>query len=101
MVAELVEYNKSKGKSTYVWPHSTVVKYLWEPIFLEFELKDGAPDAELFLDDCWITGSKEFGNTSQWNIIVDGQVTLVQYCFCSCFCQADGWVQLISLFKQM
>ncbi|KAJ6653765.1 hypothetical protein lerEdw1_008737 [Lerista edwardsae] len=60
-------------------PHSMVVKSSWDPIFLEFELKDDVPDAELFLDDCWLTGSEEFSRTSQWNIIVDGQVAVAQH----------------------
>ncbi|XP_060089511.1 uncharacterized protein LOC132567984 [Heteronotia binoei] len=54
--------------------HSTVVKYSWEPIFIEVELQNEAPDVWLYLENCWISESKEFIGTPQWNFIVDGQV---------------------------
>lgn len=71
--------SKDKSFAKIYRPHSMVVKSSWDPIFLEFELKDDAPDAELFLDDCWLTGSEEFSSTSQWNFIVDGQVAVTQH----------------------
>ncbi|XP_032998807.1 uncharacterized protein LOC117043351 [Lacerta agilis] len=56
--------------------HSVALKYSSEPVYLEVELKDEAPGVELFLDNCWMAGSEEFGATPQWNFIEDGQVAL-------------------------
>uniref|UniRef100_A0ACB8GDV9 Uncharacterized protein n=1 Tax=Sphaerodactylus townsendi TaxID=933632 RepID=A0ACB8GDV9_9SAUR len=58
-------------------PHSTVVKYIWEPVFLEAELKNEDPDLRLYLENCWMSESKEFTSMPQWNLIVDGQVAVV------------------------
>ncbi|XP_042301351.1 uncharacterized protein LOC121919136 isoform X2 [Sceloporus undulatus] len=52
--------------------HSIAVKYLWEPIFLEVQLKDEASDAELDLDNCWITESEEFDSIPRWKFIANG-----------------------------
>ncbi|XP_061478635.1 uncharacterized protein LOC133382945 [Rhineura floridana] len=53
-------------------PHSAAVRCSREPIFLEVELKDEAPDVELYLDNCWMSGTEEFRSIPQWNIITDG-----------------------------
>lgn len=46
-------------------------------MFFEVELKDEEPNAELHLNNCWMTGSSDFNSTSQWNVTVDGQVVVV------------------------
>lgn len=53
-----------------------IFKRLLEPVFLEVELKDESPDAELYLENCWVTGSLDFNSTPRWNITVDGQVVI-------------------------
>ncbi|XP_077167489.1 uncharacterized protein LOC143824281 [Paroedura picta] len=53
-------------------PHSTVVKYSWEPIFIEAELRNEAPDVGLYWENCWASESKEFVSTPQWSLIADG-----------------------------
>lgn len=59
--------------------HSLIFKRSWEPIFFEVELKDEAPNVELFLENCWMTQSEEINSIPHWNFIVDGQVTLQNY----------------------
>ncbi|XP_070788811.1 zona pellucida sperm-binding protein 2-like [Pituophis catenifer annectens] len=59
--------------------HSLVFKSSWEPLFFEVELKDEAPNVELFLENCWMTQSEEINSIPHWNFIVDGQVTLQNY----------------------
>lgn len=59
--------------------HSLVFKGLWEPLFFEVELKDEAPNVELFLENCWMTQSEEINSIPHWNFIADGQVTLQNY----------------------
>ncbi|KAG8124307.1 hypothetical protein E2320_019615 [Naja naja] len=56
--------------------HSLVFKGSWEPLFFEVELKDEAPNVELFLENCWMTQSEEINSIPHWNFIVDGQVYL-------------------------
>lgn len=57
-------------------PNMAIFKRLLEPVFLEVELKDESPDAELYLENCWVTGSLDFNSTPRWNITVDGQVVI-------------------------
>lgn len=57
-------------------PNMAILKRLVEPVFLEVELKDESPDAELYLENCWVTGSLDFNSTPRWNITVDGQVVI-------------------------
>ncbi|POI32800.1 hypothetical protein CIB84_003448 [Bambusicola thoracicus] len=66
----------SKSESFMDFYESSVVilKRPTESVFLEVELKDESPDTELYLDNCWVTGSLDFNSTPRWNIIVDGQV---------------------------
>ncbi|PKK33590.1 putative LOC102083981 [Columba livia] len=53
-------------------PNVAILKRPVEPVFLEVELKDENPDAELYLENCWVTGSLDFNSTPRWNITVDG-----------------------------
>lgn len=53
-------------------PNVAILKRPVEPVFLEVELKDESPDAELYLENCWVTGSLDFNSTPRWNITVDG-----------------------------
>ncbi|OPJ73607.1 hypothetical protein AV530_005928 [Patagioenas fasciata monilis] len=53
-------------------PNVAILKRPVEPVFLEVEMKDESPDAELYLENCWVTGSLDFNNTPRWNITVDG-----------------------------
>ncbi|NWX83849.1 ZP2 protein, partial [Nothoprocta pentlandii] len=55
-------------------PNMAVLRRFLDPVFLEVELKDESPEAELYLDNCWVTGSLDFNSTPRWNITVDGQV---------------------------
>ncbi|NXL34602.1 ZP2 protein, partial [Glaucidium brasilianum] len=50
----------------------TILKLPTEPVFLEVELKDESPNTELYLENCWVTGSLDFNSTPRWNITVDG-----------------------------
>ncbi|XP_039205208.1 uncharacterized protein LOC120310638 isoform X1 [Crotalus tigris] len=52
--------------------HSLVFKGLWEPLFFEVELKDEAPNVELFLENCWMTQSEEINSMPHWNFIAYG-----------------------------
>ncbi|XP_070588935.1 uncharacterized protein [Erythrolamprus reginae] len=52
--------------------HSLVFKSPCEPLFFEVELKDEAPNVELFLENCWMTQSEEINSIPRWNFIVDG-----------------------------
>ncbi|NWU98187.1 ZP2 protein, partial [Upupa epops] len=64
----------SKDKSFMeFYEHSVaILRQLKEPLFLEVELKDESPVTELYLENCWVTGSPDFNSTPRWNIIVDG-----------------------------
>ncbi|NXL88639.1 ZP2 protein, partial [Alectura lathami] len=53
-------------------PNVAILKRPTESVFLEVELKEESPDAELYLDNCWVTGSLDFNSTPRWNITVDG-----------------------------
>nr|XP_009682063.1 PREDICTED: uncharacterized protein LOC104149873 isoform X1 [Struthio camelus australis] len=53
-------------------PNMAILRRSLEPVFLEVELKDESPEAELYLDNCWVTGSLDFNSTPRWNITVDG-----------------------------
>lgn len=66
----------SQGESfvDFYEPDVAILKRPTEPVFLEVELKDESPDVELYLDNCWVTGSLDFNSTPRWNITVDGQV---------------------------
>jgi len=55
-------------------PNVAILKHPAEPVFLEVELKDESPNAELYLESCWVTGSLDFNSTPRWNVTVDGQV---------------------------
>lgn len=59
-------------------PNVAILKRPVEPVFLEVELKDESPDAELYLENCWVTGSLDFNSSPRWNITVDGQVVIEQ-----------------------
>ncbi|NXA51534.1 ZP2 protein, partial [Nothocercus julius] len=53
-------------------PNTAILRGSLDPVFLEVELKDESPEAELYLDNCWVTGSLDFNSTPRWNITVDG-----------------------------
>ncbi|NXG33724.1 ZP2 protein, partial [Dromaius novaehollandiae] len=53
-------------------PNMAILRRSLEPVFLEVELKDESPEAELYLDNCWVTGSLDFNSTPKWTITVDG-----------------------------
>ncbi|NXH09416.1 ZP2 protein, partial [Bucco capensis] len=53
-------------------PNMAILKRPVDTVFLEVELKDKSPDAELYLKNCWVTGSLDFNSTPRWNITVDG-----------------------------
>nr|XP_025959203.1 zona pellucida sperm-binding protein 2-like [Dromaius novaehollandiae] len=57
-------------------PNMAILRRSLEPVFLEVELKDESPEAELYLDNCWVTGSLDFNSTPKWTITVDGQVVI-------------------------
>ncbi|XP_063155117.1 uncharacterized protein LOC134494083 [Candoia aspera] len=59
--------------------HSLVIKRSWEPLFFEVELKDEAPNVELFLENCWMAQSEDINSIPQWNFIVNGQVAPQNY----------------------
>ncbi|XP_067827928.1 uncharacterized protein [Heptranchias perlo] len=47
--------------------------HLTQPLYFEIELLHNEnPRAELFLENCWATGSMEISGQPQWDIIVDG-----------------------------
>ncbi|XP_062981552.1 uncharacterized protein LOC134398229 [Elgaria multicarinata webbii] len=69
-------------------PHSIAIKYSWEPLFLEVELKDEAPEVELYLDNCWMAEAEEFSSIPQWNIIADG-----------CENKSNGYVKFYPVIK--
>lgn len=64
-------------------PDEAILKQPMESVFLEVELKDESPDAELYLDNCWVTGSLDFNSAPRWNIAMDGQVVIEQPMFLS------------------
>ncbi|XP_009696302.1 PREDICTED: uncharacterized protein LOC104159966, partial [Cariama cristata] len=53
-------------------PNMAILKQPAESVFLEVELKDESPNAELYLENCWVTRSLDFNSTPRWNITVDG-----------------------------
>ncbi|NXJ06575.1 ZP2 protein, partial [Odontophorus gujanensis] len=64
--------SKSESFVDFYEPSVAILKRPMESVFLEVELKDESPDVELYLDNCWVTGSLDFNSTPRWNIIVDG-----------------------------
>uniref|UniRef100_A0A6J0SXW4 Uncharacterized protein isoform X1 n=1 Tax=Pogona vitticeps TaxID=103695 RepID=A0A6J0SXW4_9SAUR len=63
---------KDKSFAAAYGTHSVAVTYSWRPVFLEVELKDGSPDVELYLDNCWMTETEGFSSLPRWNLITDG-----------------------------
>ncbi|NWR72871.1 ZP2 protein, partial [Centropus unirufus] len=66
--------SKDESFVEFYEPNSAILKRQMEPVFLEVELKDRSPSVELYLENCWVTGSLAFNSTPRWNITVDGQV---------------------------
>ncbi|NXX81625.1 ZP2 protein, partial [Urocolius indicus] len=64
--------SKDESFVEFYEPNVAILKRAAEPVFLEVELKDESPDAELYLENCWVTGSLDFNSTPRWNITVDG-----------------------------
>ncbi|NXY41891.1 ZP2 protein, partial [Ceuthmochares aereus] len=68
--------SKDESFVEFYEPNMVILKRPMEPVFLEVELKDRSPNAELYLENCWVTGSPDFNSTPRWNITVDGQVVI-------------------------
>ncbi|XP_069706556.1 zona pellucida sperm-binding protein 2-like isoform X1 [Phaenicophaeus curvirostris] len=66
--------SKDESFVEFYEPNMVILKRPTEPVFLEVELKDRSPNAELYLENCWVTGSLDFNSTPRWIITVDGQV---------------------------
>ncbi|NWH64310.1 ZP2 protein, partial [Geococcyx californianus] len=64
--------SKDESFMEFYEPNVAIFKQHMEPVFLEVELKDERPSAELYLENCWVTGSLDFNSTPRWNITVDG-----------------------------
>ncbi|KFP44480.1 hypothetical protein N324_12755, partial [Chlamydotis macqueenii] len=64
--------SKDESFAEFYEPNVAILKQLLEPVFLEMELKDESLDAELYLENCWVSGSLDFNSTPRWNITVDG-----------------------------
>ncbi|NXD79048.1 ZP2 protein, partial [Halcyon senegalensis] len=64
--------SKDESFMEFYEPNVAILKQPVEPVFLEMELKDKSPDTELFLENCWVTGSLDFNSTPRWNITEDG-----------------------------
>ncbi|NXJ81383.1 ZP2 protein, partial [Trogon melanurus] len=64
--------SKDESFVEFYEPNVEILKRPGEPVFLEVELKDESPGTELYLEDCWVTGSLDFNSTPRWNITVDG-----------------------------
>uniref|UniRef100_A0A8C3BAA4 ZP domain-containing protein n=1 Tax=Cairina moschata TaxID=8855 RepID=A0A8C3BAA4_CAIMO len=64
--------SKNESFMDFYEPDEAILKRPMESVFLEVELKDESPDAELYLDNCWVTGSLDFNSAPRWNITVDG-----------------------------
>ncbi|XP_010218978.1 PREDICTED: zona pellucida sperm-binding protein 2-like [Tinamus guttatus] len=64
--------SKDESFLEFYEPNMAILRRSLDPVFLEVELKDESPEAELFLDNCWVTESLDFNSTSRWNITVDG-----------------------------
>ncbi|NXS55441.1 ZP2 protein, partial [Brachypteracias leptosomus] len=70
--------SKDESFVEFYEPNVAILKQPVEPVFLEVELKDKSPNAELYLENCWVTGSLDFNSTPRWNITEDGQVVIEQ-----------------------
>ncbi|XP_078389858.1 uncharacterized protein LOC144671720 [Cetorhinus maximus] len=46
--------------------------HMTQPLYFEIELHNESSNAELFLENCWATGSVKMVGQPQWDIIVDG-----------------------------
>ncbi|XP_057287862.1 uncharacterized protein LOC130611276 isoform X4 [Pezoporus wallicus] len=68
--------SKDESFMEFYEPNMTILKQHVEPVFLEVELKDKSPDTELYLENCWVTGSLDSNSSPRWNITVDGQVAI-------------------------
>ncbi|PKU44550.1 zona pellucida sperm-binding protein 2-like [Limosa lapponica baueri] len=64
--------SKDESFMEFYESNMAILKRPVEPVFLEVELKDESPDAELYLENCWVTGSLDFNSSPRWNITVDG-----------------------------
>ncbi|NXY89559.1 ZP2 protein, partial [Alcedo cyanopectus] len=64
--------SKDESFVEFYEPNVAIHKQPMEPMFLEVELKDESPNTELFLENCWVTGSLDFSSTARWNITEDG-----------------------------
>ncbi|XP_009866522.1 PREDICTED: uncharacterized protein LOC104273033, partial [Apaloderma vittatum] len=64
--------SKDESFVEFYEPNVSILKRPVEPVFLEVELKDENPSTELYLEDCWVTGSLDFNSAPRWNITVDG-----------------------------
>ncbi|KAM4679754.1 uncharacterized protein AAGF69_001332 isoform 2-T2 [Amazona ochrocephala] len=68
--------SKDESFIEFYEPNMAILKQPVEPVFLEVELKDKSPNTELYLENCWVTGSLESNSSPRWNITVDGQVAI-------------------------
>ncbi|XP_009955919.1 PREDICTED: uncharacterized protein LOC104351497, partial [Leptosomus discolor] len=64
--------SKDQSFVEFYEPNVAILKRPVEPVFLEVELKDESPDAELYLENCWVTRSLDLNGTPRWNITMDG-----------------------------
>ncbi|XP_015715080.1 zona pellucida sperm-binding protein 2-like isoform X3 [Coturnix japonica] len=94
--------SKSESFMDFYEPNVAILKRPTEPVFLEVELKDESPDAELYLDNCWVTGSLDFNSTPRWNITVDGcEINGSEYVAEFCSVAASSRVRHPSHFKRL
>ncbi|XP_015715079.1 uncharacterized protein LOC107312296 isoform X2 [Coturnix japonica] len=70
--------SKSESFMDFYEPNVAILKRPTEPVFLEVELKDESPDAELYLDNCWVTGSLDFNSTPRCEI--NGSEYVAEFC---------------------
>ncbi|NXN07036.1 ZP2 protein, partial [Indicator maculatus] len=64
--------SKDESFTEFYESNVAILKRPFEPVFLEMELKDESPDTELYLENCWVTGSLDFSSTQRWNITLNG-----------------------------
>ncbi|XP_052544195.1 uncharacterized protein LOC128083208 isoform X2 [Tympanuchus pallidicinctus] len=70
--------SKSESFVDFYEPDVAILKRPTEPVFLEVELKDESPDAELYLDNCWVAGSLDFNSTPRCEI--NGSEYVAEFC---------------------
>ncbi|XP_065587206.1 zona pellucida sperm-binding protein 2-like [Cyrtonyx montezumae] len=70
--------SKSESFVDFYEPNVAIFKRPMESVFLEVELKDESPDTELYLDNCWVTGSLDFNSTPRCEI--NGSEYVAEFC---------------------